>query len=121
VRCQPLARVARPTKTLLEMLPRTADVAQNPLRLGEVGQGPRQRPEVGDLGLGVGALLDEQPRELFATQREPVEVVRRHRCEVGRGVDDVLTCDEVGHADWEDVVAVPEIGHHGAWELSCNG
>jgi hypothetical protein len=93
----------------------------NPLRLGEVGQGPRQRPEVGDLGLGVGALLDEQPRELFATQREPVEVVRRHRCEVGRGVDDVLTCDEVGHADWEDVVAVPEIGHHGAWELSCNG
>jgi hypothetical protein len=50
----------RQTKALLEMLPRTADVAQNPLRLGELGQGPRKRPEVADLPVGVGALL-EQP------------------------------------------------------------
>ncbi len=40
--------------------------------------------------------VDEQPRELLATQREPVEFLLRHRREVGRVVDDVLTWDEVG-------------------------
>jgi hypothetical protein len=49
----------RQTKALLEMLPRRADVAQYPLRLGEVGQGPRKGPEVADLAVGVGALLEQ--------------------------------------------------------------